>query len=902
MKKLYLQLFLLVLVFAHSSPGQNVNIDSIRQLVESEHFTKLEDSLKADAFRRLSIDNIRKSSQKARKYAFDFLDLANKTGVKRDKAIALNLIGVTYASSGNLEKALEYYLSSLSIRKELKQAGMISNTMNNIGTIYVRLNNFSEGMKYYHDALEIRRQNNDETGIAQTLNNIGVSFKMLEQYDSALYYLEQSLIIKRKLNDKELIASSLNNLGEIASLKGDRQKAQSYFNESYDLRREIGDRYGMARTCANLSDFYLQQEKYPEAFHQLQNAIILSTDDFDDPDIYANPGSGCGDIDYNSVELLNRKAEIFSTLHQMYPDSLLFLKAELDIRLHIIDFLDQIRKSYSDEKSKLYLMENNRQLYSKAIVTAIKMFLATDDPAYKAIAFEVAERGKANILLNQISENAAKLNLKLPDSLLKAETNLKKDIARLQKQIRDLEIEGATFNDSLRKIKSSLFEKQQVLENHSRKLEEGFPEFYQLKYNRNNCSLEDVQSHLRPDELFLEYHIAGTELFIFIVTTGRNSILQVKISESFFGYIDTLNNFLTGGPGANPSKLNAGYCDAAHELYKILIEIVENYFDKQKLIIIPDGQLFYLPFDVLLTQKPGDSTNRYSTLPYLIKKHPVNYSYSASMYLNSLKHPQAKYNNDFIAFAMSFKKEKYLYSASNLTPVVYRGNETLAELTGVKDEVNDILKIIDGKALFDEEATEYRFKFPGNSYKVLHIATHGIIDNENPMFSKLIFSEDTLHNEDGNLYTWELFSMKMNAEMAVLSACNTGYGKLRPGEGMMTLARGFLYAGIPSMVISLWNVNDVSTAEIMTRFYHYLNLGLEKETALQKAKLDYLRDADDITANPYFWGGFIHLGNNKSLNFGNTDAASRPLILSGIIMIGVVLILTRRKFRRRNKN
>ncbi len=896
MKKHYLQLILLFFVFVHVLPAQNIDIDSIRQLVNSKDFEGTEDSLRADAYRRLSIDNVRKSSQKARKYALNYLNLAKQMETKRDEAIALNLIGVSYASSGNLEKALEYYLMSLTIREELGNLRLISNSMNNIGTMYLRLNNFSEGMKYYYSALEIRRQNNDETGTAQSLNNIGVSFKMQGQYDSALYYFGQSLAIKRKLNDKELIASSLNNMAEIAGLEGNATKALKYFEESLALRREIGDRYGMINTLTNLSEFYLGQEEYMEALIHLQKAIVISINGFDNPDIYANPRSGCGNVDYNSVELLNKKSEIFDILHQTYPDSLIFLQAGMDIHLQIIDFLDQVRKGYGDEKSKLYLMENNRQLYSKAIVNAIRLFMATGDSAHKATAFEVAERSKANILLDQISENAAKLNLKLPDSLLKEEISLKKEIALLQKKIHDLTLQGNPDKETFEETKILLFEKQQGLETHSRQLEEDFPKFNQLKYSRNNCSLEDVQSHLKPDELFLEYHIAGTELYIFIVTTERNSILQVRVSEKFFGYIDTLNNFLTGGPGPRPSKLNTAYCKASHQLYKYLIETVEKFFDKQKLIIIPDGPLFFIPFEILLTHQIGDSTNSYPALPYLIRKYPINYSYSASMFLNSLKPTNKIYNNDFIAFAMSFKKEEYVYNASNINLMANRGNETLAELTGVKDEVNDILKIINGNALFDEDATEYRFKYPDDSYKVIHVATHGIIDNENPMFSKLVFSGDTLHNEDGNLYAWELFNMKMEAEMAVLSACNTGHGKLRPGEGMMALSRGFLYAGIPSMVISLWNVNDGSTADIMKGFYHYLNLGLEKETALQKAKLAYLLDADDITANPYFWSGFIHLGNNNALKFGSSGTPGWIFILSGIIMAGLAFTFIRWKF------
>ena len=449
----------------------------------------------------------------------------------------------------------------------------------------------------------------------------------------------------------------------------------------------------------------------------------------------------------------------------------------------------------------------------------------------------------------------------------------------MQQSIYDLQRKNKPDNDSIQKLQNILFFKRQQFDNYSYQLETEFPRFNQLKYSRNTCSLEDVKSNLKPDELFLEYHIADTTLYIFIVTDTENSIIQIPVDSVFFRDIDVLNKFLTGGPGKNVSRVDAQFCDAAYKLYRILIQTVETSYDKQKLIIIPDGQLFYIPFEVLLTGSVSETMDSYDMLPYLLRKYPVNYSYSASMFINSLKHPPSDYDRNLVVYALGFKKEHYTYNASNINETfAQRGGDLYGELAGVKDEVNGILKIVDGDAFFDDRATEYRFKHPDKTYKAIHIATHGIINNENPMFSRLVFSPDTIHDEDGNVYSWELFSTKINAEMVVLSACNTGYGKLRLGEGMMTLARGFLYAGVPSMVISLWNVSDESTAVIMKSFYTNLNRGMEKEVALQKAKLQFLDDADDITANPYFWGGFVHIGNTTPLSFGRLSDTVRYVI------------------------
>jgi CHAT domain-containing protein len=165
---------------------------------------------------------------------------------------------------------------------------------------------------------------------------------------------------------------------------------------------------------------------------------------------------------------------------------------------------------------------------------------------------------------------------------------------------------------------------------------------------------------------------------------------------------------------------------------------------------------------------------------------------------------------------------------------------------------------------------------------------HALIDDENPMYSRLVFTQgiDTL--EDGNLHTFELYNMKLNHDLAVLSACNTGYGKLQKGEGIMSLARAFSYAGVPSVVTSQWQVNDQSSFELMDLFYEYLTKGLSKDEALQKAKIDYLQNTNGLTAHPYFWATHILIGDTTPIQSSKSNALYYVLILGVMALAGVI--------------
>ncbi len=190
---------------------------------------------------------------------------------------------------------------------------------------------------------------------------------------------------------------------------------------------------------------------------------------------------------------------------------------------------------------------------------------------------------------------------------------------------------------------------------------------------------------------------------------------------------------------------------------------------------------------------------------------------------------------------------------------------SLIPLQWAEKELSEISSIIPGEMYYQEDATESTFKQKVSEAGIIHLATHAIIDDDSPMHSKLVFTPDSSSDEDGFLNTYELYNMNLKANLVVLSACNTGYGKLVRGEGVMSLARGFTYAGCPSIVMSLWPVDDKSTYTLMKDFYLGITEGLKKDEALRQAKLNYIKNAKEPLASPFYWAGFTSLGNTEAI-------------------------------------
>jgi CHAT domain-containing protein len=331
------------------------------------------------------------------------------------------------------------------------------------------------------------------------------------------------------------------------------------------------------------------------------------------------------------------------------------------------------------------------------------------------------------------------------------------------------------------------------------------------------------------------------------------------------------------------------FCTYSYELYQILIKPIEKYLVSDKIILVPDEILSYLPFDILINQLPEIQTANYRDLPYLIKKYTLSYSYSASLLMDDLLRSHERYNRKVLAVAPAYPYEK----TDKSVPAVRQNYlEHLNPLPGAAEEVSLITTMLKGRKLTDSMATEKAFKKFAPEYGILHLAMHTLIDNQNPMYSKLVFNQWLSGPDEGLLNTYELYNMQLNARMVVLSACRSGDGILQKGEGIMSLARGFLYAGCPSLVMTLWNVEDKSGLEIMYQFYRQIKKGRTKNEALRRSKLTYLESAAPHKTHPYYWAGYLQIGEPSAIFVRSWGK------LLMIIMVPVLLVFITKVFRK----
>jgi CHAT domain-containing protein len=321
----------------------------------------------------------------------------------------------------------------------------------------------------------------------------------------------------------------------------------------------------------------------------------------------------------------------------------------------------------------------------------------------------------------------------------------------------------------------------------------------------------------------------------------------------------------------------------------------ENEIKNKKLIIIPDGKLNYIAFDALITELPDTSTNiNFKQLKYLIKSNTINYSYSANL-LFIFNDSKATVSNSILAFAPEYQ----------ITDSIDFNNQRMAlmPLEGIKEEVeliNNVMKKV--KKFTGFEATEMNFRKEYENFDILHLAMHAIIDDNNPAYSSLAFTQpgiasDSFEN-NGWLNTADIYNLDLNARLTVLSACNTGSGTLRKGEGVMSLARGFLYAGCPSIVMSLWEVEDNAGTEIIGSFYKFLKRGRSIDESIRLSKLNYLENSNPRTAHPHYWLGYVTIGDNSPL-YRSYDFYFFGILMIVLLAVTIDQLIRTGKFRKK---
>jgi CHAT domain-containing protein len=358
----------------------------------------------------------------------------------------------------------------------------------------------------------------------------------------------------------------------------------------------------------------------------------------------------------------------------------------------------------------------------------------------------------------------------------------------------------------------------------------------------------------------VQYAIAFDYLYTMTVTKSGVTLNRTAIDGKFAENVNFLLEFMKGHVESLTSAARTRFCDVSRNLFEVLLGPSSELIKGKALILVPDGSLSYLPFEALLESPPNGTRQDYRKLPYLIRNHSISYGLTATLFYHRSTRI-TKPTRRVLVVAPS-----YHLASGKISDYIRRAESGLPELKGTLLESKAIKRMTGGRLLKGEHATEAKFKSIGPKYGILHLAMHSINDRTNSLNSSLVFTPGSDDVEDGVLFGHEIYDLSLNAQLTVLSACETGSGQMSGGEGVLSFGRAFITAGCPNLIMTLWTVDDRSSRELMVNFYRSLIAGNGIANALQHSKMDYLGEVDQVHAHPHFWAGFIELGQDQVLN------------------------------------
>ncbi|MFC2126381.1 CHAT domain-containing protein, partial [Bacteroidota bacterium] len=482
-------------------------------------------------------------------------------------------------------------------------------------------------------------------------------------------------------------------------------------------------------------------------------------------------------------------------------------------------------------------------------------------------AFYYIEKTKALVLMSSMSESEAIINTQIPAELVQQEQELQHKI-RISN--RDIVITNSQESkNELRRLKSELRD----LKN---QLAKTYPRYNKSRYSLDIAGLSEIKETLDDKTALISYSTSPDNMIIFIITSSKIEYKVINLTDDeIIKQVKAFRNSIL-------YRSDEALVVSGKELFDKLIPKLNKEIDK--LIIIPDGELATIPFEALLSEKvPKRELGTYVNYPFMILNYQISYAFSGTLYLQNQKGEQYSESNKFLGFAPVFSdgSEEGIVRNSTLdamqssgeldenrTRGVLRNGKYINPIPSTETEVNNLYDLFDqkgfsAKVFTHDRASESTLKTEDlNQYKFIHFATHGMVNEKHPELSGLLFAQTTDQDDDGMLYSGEIYNLDINADLVSLSACETGLGKVVTGEGVVGLSRAFTYAGTKNLLVSYWKVSDESTSILMQDFYRN---ALDSETkmtygaALRTAKLNMINKGTYI--HPYYWSPFVIIGN-----------------------------------------
>jgi len=777
-------------------------------------------------------------------------------------------IGNAYMDKGELDLAMSYYMKGYTINQKTygDSNPLIAKDLIAIGNVYTAKDDYENAIDAFQKALKIQKHtlSANHPDLAMTYNNIGNVYNKNEEFDLALAFYMNALQIKEAVVGEEHpeIADYYNNIGNIYSSKGDYDQALDYQQRGLDLKvMFFGNRHpAVVLPYLNMGNIYYETGEYDRALVAFQNSLSANVKGFNPEatNFYVNPPLNNY---YDAKKLLSSlqgKAKAFVGKYK--TDT---LEANLIAAFKSYQKCDTligiIRKTTISKSDKIELGKIASKVYDEGIDVCSNLHNLnkdSDNGFYLEEGFYFSEKNKAGVLLEAIAAVEAKKFSGLPDSLLAIEKTQKEHIAYYEKKLAE------TFNaDEERDIRNKLFELKKEYNKLIAGFERDYPKYYEMKHSKKFVSVKELQGILPLDVAIRSYFIGDNSISIFTLTTDAISFDQVEKEDDFDFKVFSLRKLITSGTAEDVRN----YQTESNEFYKKLFpKPLPSQIDK--LLIIPDGNLGLIPFEALLYDSYSGEIDDFNSYPYLIKKYGFAYSYSANLFYKNINRTTGAENslaeNSWLGIAPVFNNVKNLViNDVYISPLP----ATEHEVKTINQEFKRNNLPADYK-IFNDASEQFLKSDSIKKYKYLHIATHGFVNSEKPELSGIILSGDKSGGNDGVLYSGEIYNMELNADLVVLSACETGLGKISKGEGIIGLTRALLYAGTNNIIVSLWKVSDNSTSKLMIDFYDNFLKENDRENT-KFAYSDYLREAklnmlkDKKFGHPFFWSPFILIGN-----------------------------------------
>ncbi len=773
------------------------------------------------------------------------LDLALQLGFKWAEERILTTMGLDYWNMGNYTKALDCQKKALSISRGIADKIGMNLQIGNLANLYRELGEFDRALHYYNEALALSRETGNKGDEAMHLGNIGTIHQTRKEYDKALDLYNKAIDLCQEVQNKKSESVFLGNIGEIYISLRKYNKADEYLKEALKIAQEISHKRMMASSHAKLGDLYMNMKKYAIAYTYFSKALKIAQN-INEPIGIMEANMGLS-VSYNQ--------------QNYYKKSLFY--AEKAVKQ-----VETMRTSITTEEFKTGFFAYNIHVYDQALDVCSDLHAKYPEEKYDFRSFSIVEKAKARSLLDIMYQGKIFQNLsEIPDSiqhrLITCEYDIEKKYQELSNELNESkEAQDKSFvlklEEQLEDLKR---EKEKILDYLGKK----FPHYYTLT-NPVIYTINDVQQKLLNDnQALIEYFVGDKDIFMWIITKTEQEFITLNISKT-----DLENRLVAISPIFNKQKqileTKIDYrwanirLDLLYQLYKDLLETPAAAFlnNTKELIIVPDDILNYFPFEILVTHLQEDE------VIYLIEDYAISYAPSASLLNPDLKSVNKAKDNLLAMGNPYFKTEKKKSFWQQFDSIIkyraiFRGNN-FQQLPDAEAEVKTIAKNFENPTVcIGKQANEKRFKQIASDFNIIHLATHFLVDDSQPMYSKIVLSQTDNEVEDGLIETFEIYNMRLNADMVVLSGCNTGMGILKRGEGLMGISRAFLYAGVSSLIVSLWPVEDKSTSVLMDSFYQYLNKGYNKNRALQKAKIDLIQ-SKDYKKDPFYWAPFVLIG------------------------------------------